>query len=101
VQKPFVPQVVGRPLELDRRAFVDDLGQTRKRLKLALRHKNRGELRYLAQFTRSVAQTAQDHELMDCASAFLAHLKGGDTWQPSGERVLDMVQVRLAKPQVF
>jgi len=99
--RPFVPQVVGQPLKLDQRAFLDDLLQVGRRLKLALFRQDQKELRYLAQFTRSVAQTAQDHELMDGASAFLARLKGGGKWQASGDRVLDMVQCRLAEPQTI
>lgn len=93
--KPFVPQVVGAPLHLDHQAFVDDLGRSSRRLRTAIRANNCTELRYLAQFTRSVAQAAQDHELVDCASAFLVRLKGGSEWQNSGQRVLRMVQKRL------
>jgi len=99
--KPFVPQVVGTPLKLDHRAFIDDLVVVGKLLKPALQRQDHSQMRYLAQFSRSVAQTAQDHELMDSASAFLARLKGGDTWQKSGENVLAMVQTRLGEPQVI
>lgn len=99
--RPFVPQIVGKPLKLDRRAFWDDLLQVGKLLTSALSQRDQKELCYLAQFTRSVAQTAQDHELMDGASAFLARLKGGDRWQASGERVLEMINRRLAEPQTI
>lgn len=99
VTKPFIPQIVGKPLVLDQQAFVDDLVQVGKLLAPALVKQDRIEMRYLAQFARSVAQAAQDHELMDCASAFLARLKGGGTWLKSGKRVLMMVQRRLNKTQ--
>ncbi len=93
--KPFVPQVVNGRLRLDGRAFVDDLGHVGLQLKEALQGNDRSKLRYLAQFTRSIAQTAQDHELMDSASAFMARLRGGDAWHKAGAQVLTQVQDRL------
>ncbi len=93
--KPFVPQVVNTRLRLDGRAFVDDLGHVGQQLEKALQGNDRRELRYLAQFTRSIAQTAQDHELMDSASAFMARLRGGHAWHKAGAQVLVQVQDRL------
>ncbi len=105
VQKPgvphlFVTQGSGPLLKLDKRAFFDDLRRTERLLRRALPKANQRELRYLAQFARSVAQTAQDHELMDCAAAFSARLRGGAKWQHSGARILNLLQNRLknAKP---
>jgi len=92
----FVPQVVKGGPQLDARAFVDDLGHVGGQLGEALQGNDRTKLRYLAQFTRSIAQTARDHELMDSASAFMVRLGGGRAWHKAGERVLGQVQDRLA-----
>ncbi len=93
--KPFVPQIVTGPMRLDMRAFVDDLGHVGGQLNRALQGNDRQKLRYLAQFTRSIAQTAQDHELMESASAFMARLRGGQAWHTAGARVLVQVKDRL------
>jgi DNA-binding response OmpR family regulator len=95
VPKPFVPQVVNGCLRLDAQAFVDDLGHVGQQLDKALQGNDRNKLRYLAQFTRSIAQTAQDHELMDSASAFMARLRGGHAWHKAGAQVLAQVRNRL------
>lgn len=97
VPKPFVPQVVTEGLPLDPRAFVDDLGRVGGQLRYALRGNDRQKLRYLAQFTRSIAQTAQDRELMDSASAFMMRLRGEKAWHNAGATVLGQVEDRLAE----
>ncbi|MCP5088288.1 MAG: response regulator [Rhodobacteraceae bacterium] len=81
----FVARSGGKPLEMDGRAFLDDLNLAERRMRQALSQADTAELHYLAQFTRSVAKTAQDHELVDCAAAFGARLAGGTKWQRGGE----------------
>lgn len=96
-QQPFVPQVAGSDLNLDRRALMDDIGAIQKQLARALPRNDRHKLRYLAQFTDSVAQAAEDGELMQTARKLSRRLKSDTRWKESGAEVLRVLGDRMAK----
>ena len=90
----FVPRLVGSPVAVDNQAFVDDLALVNQKLPKAIGQGDMTALKYLAQFTRSVAQTAQDRELTNSASAFSLRLQRGAGWQEKAEQMLALVQRR-------
>lgn len=91
----FAPSVVDTPPSLDQQALVDDLDHIRDVLTDALPQGDMTRVKYCAQFVASIAQTAQDQDLMQGASAFFQTMEQGTGQMRGGKSILELVQKRL------
>lgn len=95
--RKFTPRVAGQKVEPEQAALDEDLGEIAGLLKSALKEDDKLELSYCAQFLRTVARTAQDHDLMELATDLSSRLTGGDKWHDAAHSALELVEMRISE----
>jgi DNA-binding response OmpR family regulator len=91
----FVPLSTKLLPELDQQALMDDLERVRAILETALPLGDSQKMRYCAQFVSSVAQSAQDAELMRAAGQFFQRIDTVSSGARSGQSMLELLRDRL------
>ncbi|MEM6619104.1 MAG: response regulator [Pseudomonadota bacterium] len=81
---------------IDGEAFLEDLVRITGVLETALPARDANQMRYAAQFVSSIAQTAQDQELVAGAKRFFRRMnRDGGGGARSGQEMLELLRSRL------
>lgn len=83
------------PPKLDSQAMFDDLDQVEAILHEALPAMDKGRLKYCAQFIRSIAETAEDQELVELAQRFFGVIEGENRAPKEASAFLAEVKARV------